>query len=522
MSSRTNKLEPEKVIKVNRDKQSVPAIAFLFRDRHIIIRSHDGCLQVIEARTGKPVGNAWQYDKERSQICAVSVSPDGERVATGSKDGKIRVWKWNGRAARIIAESKKHGAAANCVCWSRHDGGAYIASGFDDGSVAVWPVSSELKDPMRTEDTRLRYIHTINYSHDGTQLLVSGYDREISRLTIDERAGDVQLDEVIKICNNPNHVSSATWAVTTDSHAIVTGLTDGKIRILELPEGQPLELDSEGSGHSELVCAVVLFPDKRVLASASYDRTLRFWDLGAKRTIGQPLPHSADLTCAAFAANGTLVATGTCDGDVYLWDIADFLSSAMPMADVNGRDGDAAGRPPFDPNSPIPTCQREALPRPPSFPPPLDAPSRTRTITQGFFDGVRPAGIDAPTPSVRKGVSISRHVKVAASRMRQLLRVPQSQLGRLPTNAFGGIQEESQQIQVPRSHIGRPPTNTFFGGIQESQQNHQATSGILPPTFDQQSGATNEPTTKGAVLVQRTRLVNVLLRMGCMQAGGVT
>ncbi|KAG2129980.1 WD40-repeat-containing domain protein [Suillus cothurnatus] len=336
MSSRADKLAmPERVIKVNRDKQRVlglPAIAFLLRDQHIITCSHDGCLQVIEAKTGKPVGDPWQ-DKERSQICAIDVSPGGERVATGSRDGQIRVWKWNGKTAKVIAESKKHTAPANCVCWSRHDGGAYIASGFDDGSVAVWPVASGLRKPMSTDDTRLRHIHTINYSHDGTQLLVSGYDREISRLTIDERAQEVKVDEVNKICNNPENVTSATWASTTDSHVIVTGSTDGKIRMIELPEGRLSVL--EGQGHSNLVCAVILSPDKRMLASASLDRTLCFWDLNAKRMIGQPLLHSADLTCAAFAANGTLLATGTCDGEIYVWHTEDFLSSVILTEDPN-------------------------------------------------------------------------------------------------------------------------------------------------------------------------------------------
>ncbi|KAG1769001.1 WD40-repeat-containing domain protein [Suillus occidentalis] len=477
MSSHTHKLEPEKAIKVNRDKQSVPAIAFLFKDQHIITLSHDGSLQVIETRTGTLVGNPWQYDKEKSQVCAVDVSPDGGRVATGSTDGKIRVWK-------------KHDAASNCVCWSRHDGGAYIASGFDDGSVAVWP-SSRLKEPMRTGDTRLRYIHAINFSHDGTQLLVSGYDREISRLTVDKKAREVQLDDVVKICNNPNHVSSATWATTRDRHAVVTGLTDGKIMILELPEGRLLEL--KGPGHSDLVCAVALYPDKRVLASASHDCTLRFWDLHAKRTIGQPLQLSADLTCATFAANGTLVATGTCDGEVYIWDIADFLSSAIPMEDVNGHDGDATAGPLFNPNSSIPTRQREARPRLPSIPASLDASSRTKPITQGFFDGVRPAGVNVPTPSVRRRVSISQHVKVAASRMQQVFR-------------------------PPRTHIEMLPMNAYLGGIQEeSQQNHHAQRVEVPiVTGRQQSGAINEPTAQGAVLVRRTRWVNALLRMGCI------
>lgn len=501
MSSRTNKLVPKKVIQVNRDKQSVSAIAFLFRDQHIITLSHDGCLQVIEIKTGKRVGGSWQYDKERSQICAVAVSPDGERVVTGSKDGTIRVWRWYGYSANVLVVSEKHGAAANCVCWSRHDGGAYIASGFDDGSVAVWP-SSGFGGLMRTDDTRLRYIHAINYSHDGKQLLVSGYDREISRLTVNEKARKVQLDEVIKICNNPNHVSSATWATTTDRHAIVTGLKDGKIKIVELPEGRLLELDSEGPGHSDLVCAVV-FPDTRVLASASHDRTLRFWDLGAKRIIGQPLPHSADLTCAAFASNGTLVATSTCDGDVYLWDIADFLSSAIPMEDVNGRDGDVTAGPPFDPKSPIPHRRRVSEARPPSFPAPPVAPRRKRPIVvpTNFFDGVRPAGVNAPTPSAERQVSISRRVKVAASRhiQRILFRPPQT----VPT------------VDIP---IELQPRNEYLGGIQEEtrQNYHSQRLHVRTVTGKQQSGATNEPITQSAVLVRRTRWVNALLLMGCI------
>lgn len=442
------------------------------------------------------MGNPWQYDKEKSRVCAVDISPDGWRVATGSKDGKIRVWKWDGRTATMIVESKKHGAAANCVCWSRHDGGAYIASGFDDGSVAVWP-SSGLEDPMRTDDTRLRYIHAINYSHDGTQLLVSGYDREISRLTVSEKAWMVKLDEVIKICNNPNHVSSATWATTTDSHAIVTGLKDGKIKIFELSEGRLLELDSEGPGHSDQVCAVV-FPDTRVLASVSYDRTLRFWDLGAKRTIGQPLPHSADLTCAAFASNGTLVATSTCDGHVYLWDIADFLSSAILMEAANGRDGDATAGPPFDPKSPIPHRQRasEARPRPLSSPTPNIAPGRKKpviSIPKDFFDGVRPAGVNAPTLSVGRRISISPHFKVAASRIQQIFRSPRTPIKMLPTNAYlGGIQEETQQ-------------NLYVDVV-----------AVPITTGRQQSGVTNKPTTQDTIRIRRTPWVNALLLIGCI------
>lgn len=77
-----------------------------------------------------------------------------------------------------------------------------------------------------------------------------------------------------------------------------------------------------------------------------------------------------------------------------------------------------------------------------------------------------------------------------------------------------------QALRVSRIQIERPLTNVHLGDIQEERQNHhgqhQVTSGIPLTTFEQQSGVTNEPTTRGAVLIRHTRLVNALLRMGCI------
>ncbi|KAG1731179.1 WD40-repeat-containing domain protein [Suillus paluster] len=467
---------PMITFEANREKQRVPAIEFLLGDKYIIV-SHDDCLQVREAKTGKLVGDPWQ-DKERSQIYAFDVSPKGDSVATASKDGKIRVWRWNGKTAKVLAtKSKGYSAPATCVRWSQHDGGAHIASGFDDGSVAVWSVTaSELKNPMRTDNTRLRHIHAIDYSHDGAQLIVSGYDREISRLTIDKRKQEVQLDKVVKICNNPDHVSCATWASTADGHAIVTGSTDGRIRIVELPDGRLSEL----VGHSDLVCAirVVALPRKRVLASASYDNTLRLWDLDAKRRIGQPLPHSAELTCAAVAADGTLVATGTCDGQIYVWNLPDLLSGATE--DVNGCDSDedANARSPFNPDSPISTRQttngdptRRLTPARPVV--------EARRLPPGFFDdlSVGRGSMSVTTPAQDKKMW----------KMPNLLPFP-------------------RLARRSELHVLPPPSISHVEVAASRRQRISSTP--LSAALDQQG----ELITEDAVLVPRTRWVKILLR----------
>jgi WD40 repeat protein len=313
------------VFKANDHKQRVLSVAFLSGYKYIIC-SRDDCLQVIEATTGKPVGDPWK-DGEGSRIYVIDVSPNGKLVATGSKDGKIRLWTWDGKALEIIAKSEGYTAAANCVRWSPHDGGAHIATGFDDGRVAVWsmpPKARKFKDPVSTYDTGHGNIYMIDYSHDGKQLIVSGYSCNVLVLGVNQ--GELVVDAVVKICSDPDQVSCATWARTADGHAIVTGSTDGKIKMMR-PSEPSGSLLHEFQGHS--ICAVVQSPDNRILlAGVLYDHTVRLLDLESKRLIGQPLQHSGEVSCAAFGAGGTLLATGTRDGNIYVWEIWDLLSEA--------------------------------------------------------------------------------------------------------------------------------------------------------------------------------------------------
>ncbi|EED16650.1 WD-repeat protein, putative [Talaromyces stipitatus ATCC 10500] len=75
-------------------------------------------------------------------------------------------------------------------------------------------------------------------------------------------------------------------------------------------------------GHSGSVFAVAFSPDGKLVASGSVDYTIKLWDL-ATGTLRQTLEgHSSSVRAVAFSPKGKLVASGSDDKTVKLWDLA--------------------------------------------------------------------------------------------------------------------------------------------------------------------------------------------------------
>ena len=77
------------------------------------------------------------------------------------------------------------------------------------------------------------------------------------------------------------------------------------------------------AGHTDRVHSVAFSPDGRILASGSFDGTVRLWDVDRHKQIGKPLNgHAGEVYSVAFSRDGRTLASGNGDGRVVLWDVA--------------------------------------------------------------------------------------------------------------------------------------------------------------------------------------------------------
>ena len=73
--------------------------------------------------------------------------------------------------------------------------------------------------------------------------------------------------------------------------------------------------------HNSFVLSISFNPDGKLLASGSYDKTIKLWEVPSGKLIKTLEGHEADVKSVSFSPDGKLLASGSYDKTIKLWEV---------------------------------------------------------------------------------------------------------------------------------------------------------------------------------------------------------
>jgi len=195
------------------------------------------------------------------EVTSVAFSPNGETLASGSRDTTIKLW--NGQTGTLLNTLTGHASVVSGLAFSTD--GKTLASASHDKTIGLWDVES--RELVRTLTGHSHWVESASFSDDGKTLASGSSDTTV-------RVWNVETGKQV-------------WSLT---------------------------------GHDEEITCVVLAPNSNVIASGSNDKTIRLWNARTGQVITTLVGHTGDVIALAFTANSELVSLSK-DKTTILWDV---------------------------------------------------------------------------------------------------------------------------------------------------------------------------------------------------------
>jgi WD40 repeat protein len=259
------------------------------------------------------------FADRRQKIETLAISPDGQWIAAGTRQGIALIWDWPSQSIRhcinvglqhnLLRSNQHDGRQVRWVAFTADSQTALITSLY--GTVLVWSL-------LLGETTTVMQGYSPIASALLENHLIAAATKPDASIHPHVRIGNWKTGRQTRTITSPDWVNAI--ALNPRYNLFCTGHDKGDIKLWDWETGDYLT----SYQHPCWVHALLLHPKKPILVSAGggfiQDYTIQLWDCQTGEVIGILAGHDGNINCMALSPDGRTIATGSNDCKIKLWD----------------------------------------------------------------------------------------------------------------------------------------------------------------------------------------------------------
>ncbi|MCO5205812.1 MAG: protein kinase [Anaerolineae bacterium] len=290
----------------------VSGVAFSADGSRLATSGLDSKAKVWDLATGLELLNLVGHD---GSVMDVAISADGQQLATAGSDFTTRLWDSSpvGNSNSTFAEHE-----GPVFRLDVSPDGLQAASASWDGTVRVWDTETRQESWAAGHNGR---VLGVDFHPDGRQLVTAGEDGQV--IVWDLATGKIIWSLAVPgATGNQTVFDGAFDAIfSPDGKQLAIADAAGKIHMWAWPVEAGDERQQILLGHTDMIETIDFSPDGTMLASVSWDRTARLWDLATGETLYTFTDHVGPVEGVSFSPDGKRLATSSGDSTVMIWSV---------------------------------------------------------------------------------------------------------------------------------------------------------------------------------------------------------